>query len=146
MLVVKYLPANAGDERDTSLIPGSGISPGVINGNPLQYSCLENSMDRRAWQVTVHVCQTWLSTALSCHYSRCGQKIIISCLLVSSVNTNVACLSGKKQMLSSFQPSDPAATPRGALGEIQDNTGINHRQLRKKVIATQCLTLCDLVN
>ena len=39
---------------DLNLIPGSGISPGEGNGNPHQYSCLENSMDRRAWQTAVH--------------------------------------------------------------------------------------------
>jgi len=39
---------------DLGLIPGLGRSPGVGNGNPLQYSCLENSMDRGAWQATVH--------------------------------------------------------------------------------------------
>ena len=49
--VVKNLPANAGDIRDFA---GSGRSPGVGNGNPLQYYCLENSMDRGAWQTTVH--------------------------------------------------------------------------------------------
>ena len=47
-LVVKSPPANTGDIRDTSLIPGLGRSPGVENGNPLQCSCLENSMDRGA--------------------------------------------------------------------------------------------------
>ena len=41
--VVKNLPANTGDARDVGSIPGSGVSPGVGNGNPLQYSCLENS-------------------------------------------------------------------------------------------------------
>ena len=46
--VVKNLPASAGDARDMGSIPGSGNSPGVGNGNPLQYSCLENSMDREA--------------------------------------------------------------------------------------------------
>ena len=49
--VVKNLPANAGDP---GLIPGSGRSPGEGNGYLLQYSCLENSMDREAWQATVH--------------------------------------------------------------------------------------------
>ena len=44
--MVKNLPANAGDARDMGSIPGSGKSPGVGNGNPLQYSCLENPMDR----------------------------------------------------------------------------------------------------
>ena len=46
VLVVKTPPANAGDTGDMGLIPGSGRSPGEGNGNPLQYSCLENSMDK----------------------------------------------------------------------------------------------------
>ena len=63
-VVVKNPPAGAGDTRDTGSIPGSGRSPGIGNGNPLQYSCLENSMDRRAWWATVHGAAescTWLS-------------------------------------------------------------------------------------
>ena len=52
--MVKNLPASAGGTRDTVLIPGLGRSPGVGNGNPLQYSCPENSMDRGAWRATVH--------------------------------------------------------------------------------------------
>ena len=52
--MVKNLPANEGDIRDLSLIPGSERSPGRGHGNPLQYSCLENPMDRGAWQVMVH--------------------------------------------------------------------------------------------
>ena len=54
VLVVKNPPANAGDIRDTGLIPVSGRSPGGGHGNPLQYSCLENSRDRGAWWATVH--------------------------------------------------------------------------------------------
>ena len=53
-LVVKNLPANAGDAGDAGLIPGSGRSSGGGNGNPLQYSCLKNPMDRGVWWVTVH--------------------------------------------------------------------------------------------
>ena len=53
-LVVKNPPANAGDIRDVSSIPGLGRSPGVGSGNLLQYSCLENSMDRGAWWIRVH--------------------------------------------------------------------------------------------
>ena len=53
MLVVKTLPASAGDARDIGLILGLGRSPGVGNGNLLQYSCLENSVVRGAWQATV---------------------------------------------------------------------------------------------
>ena len=52
--MVKNSPANAGDARDVGLIPGLRRSPGVGNGKPLQYSCLENPMDRGAWQATVH--------------------------------------------------------------------------------------------
>ena len=52
--LVKNPPANAGDPGDTGSIPGSGRSPGGGNGHPLQYSCLENSMDRGAWRATVH--------------------------------------------------------------------------------------------
>ena len=47
-------PANAGDIRDVGSIPGLGRSPGVGNGNPLQYTCLENPMDRRDWRAIVH--------------------------------------------------------------------------------------------
>ena len=50
--MVKNLPASVIDVRDVSSIPGSGRSPGVGNGNLLQYSCLKNSMDREAWWVT----------------------------------------------------------------------------------------------
>ena len=52
--VVKNLPANAGDTGDVGLIPGLGRSSGEGHGNPLQYSCLKNSMDGGAWYATVH--------------------------------------------------------------------------------------------
>ena len=62
--VVKNLPANAGDRGGS--IPGEGRSPGGENGNPLQYSCLGNPMDRRGWRITVHeVSKSW--TQLSTH-------------------------------------------------------------------------------
>ena len=54
VIVVKNLPANAEGIRDVGSVPGSGRSPGGGHGNPLQYSCLENPMDRGAWQATVH--------------------------------------------------------------------------------------------
>ena len=54
-IVVKNLPANVGDTRDLASVPGLGRSPGEGNDNPLQYSCLENPMDRGAWQATVHM-------------------------------------------------------------------------------------------
>ena len=60
VLVVKNPPASAGDVRGAGLIPGSGRSPGGENGNPLQYSCLENPMDRGAWRATVHgITKSW---------------------------------------------------------------------------------------
>ena len=63
--MVKNPPASTGDTRDVGLVPESGRSPGGENGNPLQYSCLENSMDKEASQATVHgvtKSQTQLST------------------------------------------------------------------------------------
>ena len=58
--MVKNTSANAEDLRDASSIPGLGRSTGVRNGNPLQDSCLENSMDREAWCATVHgVTKSW---------------------------------------------------------------------------------------
>ena len=63
VLELKNLPANAGDIRDAGSVPGSGRSPGGGHGNPFQYSCLENPMDRGAWQAMVHRVarsQTWL--------------------------------------------------------------------------------------
>ena len=68
--VVKNLPASTGDSRDMGLISGSGRSTGVGNGNPLQYSCLENSMDRGSWQAIVHgLAKRW--TWLNSHTGLC---------------------------------------------------------------------------
>ena len=53
--VVTNLPANAGDIRDSGSIPGLGRSPGEENGNPVQYSCLGNPLDRGTWQATIHM-------------------------------------------------------------------------------------------
>ena len=71
--VVKNLPVNAEDARDGGSIPGLERSPGVGNGNPLQYSCLENPMDYNPWGATVHrvtKSQTRLSTAQSSFYKK----------------------------------------------------------------------------
>ena len=71
-LVIKNLSANEGDIKDAGLIPGLGRSPGGGYSNPLQISCLENPMDRGAWQHTVHgvsKCWTWLKQ-LSMHAHR----------------------------------------------------------------------------
>ena len=64
--VVKNPPANAGGAGHPGLIPGSGRFPGGGNGNPLQYSCLENPVDGGAWRATVHrVAESWAQ--LSAH-------------------------------------------------------------------------------
>ena len=66
LLVGKNLPTNAGDTRDTGLIPGLGRSPGEGNGTPLQYSCLENSMGRGAG---------WATVPLGCKESDTTEKL-----------------------------------------------------------------------
>ena len=64
VLMVKNLPANAGDKRDTGSIPGSGRSPGGGHGNSLQYSCPKYPMDKGAWWATVHrVAKIWTDEA-----------------------------------------------------------------------------------
>ena len=65
-LVVKNLPTNAGDIKDVGSIPGLGRFPGRGHGNPLQYSCLENAMDRGAWQATVHgIAKSWTGLSVT---------------------------------------------------------------------------------
>ena len=76
LLTGKESAANAGDTTDTDLIPESGISPGVGNGNPLRYFCLENPTGRGAWQATVHgvtQSRTRLSTHAHTHGWNCLQ-------------------------------------------------------------------------
>ena len=79
-LVVKNLPANAGDIRDTGPIPGSGRPPGEGKGNPCQDSGLENPMDSGAWWATVHVVAKsgtrlkWLSTQ-ACNRAKSGLRL-----------------------------------------------------------------------
>ena len=71
--VVKNLPVNARDARDTGLIAGLGRPPGEGNGNHLQYSCLEHSMDRVTWWATVHgvaKSQTWPSNWAYTHITK----------------------------------------------------------------------------
>ena len=78
-LVVKNLPVSAGDLRDAGLIPGSGRSPGGGHGNPLQCPCLENLIDRGAWQTTVHGVakhQTWLSKHITYMLNICMYIIL----------------------------------------------------------------------
>ena len=82
--VVKNPPANAGGARDTCSIPGLGSSPGVGYGNPFQYSCLENPMDRKAWQV-----QSLGSLRVSHDWGRtCACTSRESCVLTVLTNVN----------------------------------------------------------
>ena len=63
VLVIKNPVANAGEIKDASSVPGSGSSPGEGHGNLLQYSCLENPMERGAWQAMTHrVAKSWTQT------------------------------------------------------------------------------------
>ena len=76
-LVVKNLPANAGDIRGPALIPRLGRSPGEGDGTPLQYSCLENPVDRGAWWATVHgvtQSQTWLKWLSTCTWEKTAEE------------------------------------------------------------------------
>ena len=76
----KESAGNAGDARDTGLIPGSGKSPGGGHGYPLQDSCLGNSMDRGAWQATVRGVAEWDTERLSVHTSLMGSDSLLSTL------------------------------------------------------------------
>ena len=91
--VVKNPPANAGDTRDAGSILGSGRSPGIGNANPLQYSCLESSMDRGLWRATVHnVAKSWTWQWLSMHTISCHIFISIHIFFIhSSVDWYLGC-------------------------------------------------------
>ena len=82
--MVKNLPANARDTRDMSSVLGSERSPGVGNGNPLQYCCLGNPMDRGVWRATVHgVAKS--QTRLSEHARMQEQTL---CILQQTISQN----------------------------------------------------------
>ena len=85
--LVTNLPANAGDTRQAGLIPWLGRSLGGGYGNPLQYSCLGNLMDRGAWQATVHGITELDTTELTCmHTYTC---ITESLCFISEINTTL---------------------------------------------------------
>ena len=74
VLEVKNPPANAGDSRDVCSIPGLGRSPGRGNGNLLQYSCLENSMDIGTWQATIYgITNSWTRLSNWAHTSNVNE-------------------------------------------------------------------------
>ena len=105
--MVKNPAANGGDTRDMGLIPGWGRFPGVGNDNPLQYSCLENLMNRGAWQATV--CGATKSDRMECTHTlaslsliitrRCSSTIIsFSIKMIQSHNINIHTISFKLQL------------------------------------------------
>ena len=84
--MVKKMPTNAGGTANLDLIPGSGRSPGEENDNPLQYSCLDNPMDRGAWRAAVHgVAKSWT------RLSACARA---SCSWVNYLSHMIGSLSG----------------------------------------------------
>ena len=89
--VVKNLPANAGGTGDVGSIPGLRRSPGLGNGNPFKYSCLENPMDRGAWWPTVHgvtKSQTRLNTYTHTHtHTHTTQKLLLCLNNTFFINT-----------------------------------------------------------
>ena len=109
VLVVNNPLANAGDKGDLGSIPGSGRSPGGRHGNPLQHSCLENLMDRGAWQSTVHgVTKSW---------TRLKQFSIYTCT-VCWVSV-LACHCCVVQSLNPVQLCDPMACSMPGLPVLQ---------------------------
>ena len=94
--MVKNLTANAGEVRDAGSIPQSGRSPGEGNGNPIQYSCLGNPMDRGAWQATVlgvAKSQTRLNTHTHTH-THTHTKIILGAMEKSKFGLDTRQYSG----------------------------------------------------
>ena len=92
--MVKNPPANAGDTRDIGSIPGWGKPPGEEHGNPLQYSCLKNPMDRGAWRASVHeVAKSW--TRLSTYIINLNSAVIYSWLCQSGTQANFVGLTNK---------------------------------------------------
>ena len=135
VVAVKNPPANAGNIRDGGSIPGLGRAPGEGNGYPLQYSWLENPMDRGAWKATVHrviKSQTWLERLAA------TMKVSQSCLTLCSPmdytvhgilqNTRVGSLSLLQgNLLSEYKPRSPALLVDSLPAEPQGkpkNTGI----------------------
>ena len=116
MLVVKNLPASAGDLRDMGLLPGLERSPGGGHGNPLQYSCLENPMNRGAWQATVHMVTKSRTRLKQLGMHACAHTCEVL-PRVESEPENVApgwldggCFSAAKSCLTLYDPMD-CSTP-----------------------------------
>ena len=104
--MVKNLLASAGDARDEGLISGSGGSLGEGNGNSIQYYCLENSMDRKAWWATVHGGVSKSRTRLNTHIQTYGTMFS-----VSSVQFSHSVVSDSLQPLGQHHARLPCPSP-----------------------------------
>ena len=103
VLVVKNPPTNAGDVRDVGSIPGSGRSPRGGHGNLLQYSCLENLMDRGAWWATVHrVAKSWTWLKQLSMHARTHRATILTILNVQFSGIIYLHLSGDRWLCSVY--------------------------------------------
>ena len=120
MLVVKNPPANTGGTRDTGSIPGLWSSPGEGSGNPLQYSCLVNPMDRGAWRAIVHgVTKSWMwLKRLSTH----------ACINYLLDYTKYAFLLLLLLLLSRFSRVRLCATPETAAHQAPPSLGFSRQE------------------
>ena len=115
-LVVRNLPANAGDLRDAGLIPGLGRAPGGGHGSPLQFSCLENHHGRGAWRATVHgvtKSQTglkWLSRQSQRKWPELDNIIFLKCVYVQNLN-----IKGKVNMNKQLKSQQCKQTTLGCV-------------------------------
>ena len=115
VLLVKNPPARAEDARDMHWIPGSGRFPGGGNGNPIQYSCLETSMDRWAWWATAHgvaESQIWLTTH-ACIWHEAMRRPF--CLLVCFPWTHAKSLQSCPTLCNPIDGSPPGSPVPGIL-------------------------------
>ena len=139
VLVLKNMPANAGNIRDMGSISGSGRSPGGGHGNPLQYSCLENPTDREAWWATGHgvtkspTCLKRLNTHTAYHEKNISFKLSISvhCLErvwldVSSTVTAFSSLPSRANVNRWWIPLDGLIHPVNSLNMVHMWTKSTH--------------------
>ena len=116
--MIKNPPANAGDTEDVSSIPGSRQSPGGENGNPLQYSCLENSMDRGAWQATASVSSVAQSCPTLCNPMDCSTPgFPVHHQLPEFIRTHVLCIG------DAIQPSHPLPSTSPPAFDLSQHQG-----------------------
>ena len=98
VLVLKNFPTNTGNIRDATLTPGSGRSPGGVNGTLLQYSCLKNPMDREAWWATVQRVEKSQTQLESLSIQHKHQETVINVYV-----PNITALKSMKQYLTELK-------------------------------------------